>query len=116
MEGGMVEAGAMFATLMGLIKVIEKLVDSKMSPKSKPVEISLDQTELTSELRSISETQIAIAQTLERVNDGLDAIDQRTKETGSTIYEVRELIRADGIRQEERARVLAELKRGESTC
>lgn len=112
----MVEAGATFAALMGLIKIIEKLVDSKMPNKSKPVEISLDQSDVTGELRSISETQIAIAQTLERVNDGLDSIDQRTKETGSTIYEVRELIRADGIRQEERARVLAELKREGKAC
>ncbi len=33
MDGGMVEAGAMFACLMALIKVIEKLVDQKFGKK-----------------------------------------------------------------------------------
>lgn len=86
MDGGMVEAGAMFATLMGLIKVIEKLVESKVSKPQPSVQVDLKQEGLG----EIIETQNAISQAIERCVDKLDEIDRRTRETGSTIFEVRE--------------------------
>ena len=43
MESGMIEAGALFGTMMALIKVIEKLVDKKMNGNGpKPVQIDLN--------------------------------------------------------------------------
>lgn len=100
MDGGMVEAGAMFACLMALIKVIEKLVDQKFGKKAGPVQIDINQTEVATTLKGVAETQKSIAATLERAGDRLDSIDTRTRETGATIYEVRELLRIEQAKRE----------------
>ena len=107
MDGGMVEAGAMFACLMALIKVVEKLVDQRFGKKNGgPVQIDINQTEVAGTLREVGETQKTIAQTLERANDKLNTIDARTKETGSTVFEVRELIRIQQAKNEARLEAL----------
>ena len=106
----MVEAGAVFAALMGLIKIIEKLVDQKFGKRPGPVQIDINQTEVASTLKEVGETQQIIAQTLERANDRLNAIDARTKETGSTVFEVREILRIEQAKNE--ARLEALLQRG----
>ena len=100
MDGGMVEAGAMFACLMALIKVFEKLVDQKFGKKAGPVQIDINQTEVATTLKGVAETQKSIAATLERAGDRLDSIDTRTRETGATIYEVRELLRIEQAKRE----------------
>ena len=107
MDGGMVEAGAMFACLMALIKVVEKLVDQRFGKKNGgPVQIDINQTEVAGTLREVGETQKTIAQTLERANDKLNTIDARTKETGSTVFEARELIRIQQAKNEARLEAL----------
>ena len=106
----MVEAGAVFAALMGLIKIIEKLVDQKFGKRPGPVQIDINQTEVASTLKEVGETQQVIAKTLERANDRLDVIDARTKETGSTVFEVREILRIEQAKNE--ARLEALLQRG----
>ena len=100
MDGGMVEAGAMFACLMALIKVVEKLVDQRFGKKNGPVQIDINQTEVATTLKGVAETQKSIAATLERAGDRLDSIDTRTRETGATIYEVRELLRIEQAKRE----------------
>ena len=96
----MVEAGAMFACLMALIKVVEKLVDQRFGKKNGPVQIDITQTEVATTLKGVAETQKTIATTLERAGDRLDSIDTRTRETGATIYEVRELLRIAQAKRE----------------
>ena len=100
MDGGMVEAGAMFACLMALIKVVEKLVDQRFGKKNGPVQIDINQTEVATTLKGVAETQQSIASTLEKAGDRLDSIDTRTRETGATIYEVRELLRIEQAKRE----------------
>lgn len=101
----MVEAGAMFATLMGLIKVIEKLVDSRLQ---KPGAASTTSPEVAMQLAAISESTAATTQTLERINDKLDemdlrhaamatlsgAIDGRVKDIQNVAHEVHNLCKA----------------------
>jgi len=91
MEGGMVEAGAMFATLMALIKVIEKLVDKKMNGNgngAKPVQIDLNQTELANQVGQMTECLAATGQTLERINDKIDNMDLRQASMASLVGSV----------------------------
>ena len=100
MESGLIEAGAVFAALIAALRVIEKLVDQKFGRKNGPVQIDINQTEVATAIKSVADTQQAIAQTLEKAGDRLDAIDTRTRETGATIYEVRELLRIEQAKRE----------------
>ena len=106
MDGGLIEAGALFGTMMALIKVVEKLVDQKMDKGRPPVQVDLHQDGLG----EITETQALIAQTLERANDKLDEIDRRTRETGATVYEIRENQRLEQARDEARREARAEAR------
>ena len=90
----------------GLLKVIEKLVDQKMSKNAPAVQVDLKQEGLG----EIIETQNAIAQTLERSNDKLDEIDRRTRETGSVIFEIRESQRVEVAKAEARREARAEAR------
>jgi hypothetical protein len=77
MESGMIEAGALFGTMMALIKVIEKLVDKKMGNGQRPVQVDLHQTEIANQVGQMTECIAATGQTLERINDKLDNMDLR---------------------------------------
>ena len=105
-DGGLLEAGALFAALMGCLKVIEKLVDQKMAKPTPAVKVDLKQEGLG----EIIETQNAIAQTLERSNDKLDDIDRRTRETGSVVFEIRESQRVEVAKAEARREARAEAR------
>jgi len=96
----MVEAGAVFAALIACLRVIEKLVDQRFGKKSGPIQIDINQTEIAGIIKDLGETQKTIAQTLERAGTRLEAIDTRTRETGATIYEVRELLRIEQAKRE----------------
>jgi len=85
MEGGMVEAGAMFATLMALIKVIEKLVDKRMGNSARPVQVDLHQTEIANQVGQMTECLAATGQTLERINDKIDNMDLRQAAMASLV-------------------------------
>ena len=106
MDTQLIEAGALFAALMGCLKVIEKLVDQKMAKPVQPVKVDLKQEGLG----EIIETQSAIAQTLERTNDKLDDIDRRTRETGAVTFEIRELQRVEVAKAEARREARAEAR------
>ena len=100
MESALIEAGAVFAALIAALRIIEKLVDQRFGKKNGPVQIDINQTEVASTLKGVAETQKTIATTLERAGDRLDSIDTRTRETGATIYEVRELLRIEQAKRE----------------
>ena len=100
MESGLIEAGAVFAALIAALRIIEKLVDQKFGKRNGPVQIDINQTEVATTLKGVAETQQSIAQTLEKAGDRLDSIDTRTRETGATIYEVRELLRIEQAKRE----------------
>jgi hypothetical protein len=106
MDGGLLEAGALFAALMGCLKVIEKLVDQKMGKNAPAVQVDLKQEGLG----EIIETQNAIAQTLERSNDKLDEIDRRTRETGKVAFEIRESQRVEVAKAEARREARADAR------
>ena len=106
MDGALLEAGALFASLMACIKVIEKLVDQKMAKPIQPVQVDLKQEGLG----EIIETQNAIAQTLERSNDKLDDIDRRTRETGAVVFELRESQRVEVAKAEARREARADAR------
>ena len=131
MDGGMVEAGAMFATLMALIKVIEKLVDTKLQSKNRnPVHIDINQTEMASTLGSVSESLLSTSQTLERINDRMDGVHEKVTrmetltdninrvvtKTGATAFEIRDRLENDALERaaEERGRAKALAKIGDS--
>ena len=99
-SGDMLGAAGLLGCIMALIKVIEKMVDQKFGKKNGPVQIDINQTEVATTLKGVAETQKAIATTLERAGDRLDSIDTRTRETGATIYEVRELLRIEQAKRE----------------
>jgi len=106
-ESALIEAGAVFAALIAALRIIEKLVDQKFGKKNGgPVQIDINQTEVAGTLREVGETQKDIAATLERANDKLNTIDTRTKETGSTVFEVRELIKIEQAKNEARLETL----------
>ena len=125
MEGGMVEAGAMFATLMALIKVIEKLVDKKMNNGGpKPVQIDLNQGELNSNMGQMVECMASTTQTLERINDKIDdvhekstkietltgTIDGRIKDIQDVSHKTKNMLEKERIAQQVRKETLAELR------
>ena len=130
MESGMVEAGAMFATLMALIKVIEKLVDKKMNNGKGSVQIDLKQTEIANQMGSMTECLAATGQTLERINDRIDDIHEKTTrletltdninrvttKTGATAFEIKDRLENDALERaaEERGRAKALATLGES--
>jgi len=66
-EGGMIEAGAMFATLMALIKVIEKLVDKRMGNGARPVQVDLHQTEIANQMGQMTECLAATSTSFEHL-------------------------------------------------
>jgi len=125
MEGGMVEAGAMFATLMALIKVIEKLVDKRMgNGGSKPVQIDLNQGELNNNMGQMVECMASTTQTLERINDKIDSvhekstkietltgtIDGRIKDIQDVSHKTKNMMEQERIAQQVRKETLAELR------
>ena len=132
MESGMVEAGAMFACLMGLIKIIEKLVDQKMNKGSNrgSVQIDLNQTEMANQMGQMVECLAATGQTLERINDRIDDIHEKstrletlteninrvTTKTGATAYEIKDRLENEALERaaEERgaAKALAQIGEG----
>ncbi len=127
MDGGMVEAGAMFACLMGLIEVIKKLVDQKFGKKTNgAVQIDINQTEVAATLRQVGETQSVIAKTLERCHDKMDAMDERTlkisavvdnmnrvtTESSANIFKVLEAFRVKEARDQGRREALASTELG----
>ena len=77
MEGGMIEAGAVFAALLAALRVIEKLVDKKMGNGQRPVQVDLHQTEIANQVGQMTECLAATGLTLERINDKLDNMDLR---------------------------------------
>ena len=121
----MVEAGAMFATLMALIKIIEKLVDKKMGNSARPVQVDLHQTEIASQMGQMTECLAATGQTLERINDKIDDMHTKvtkvetlsdnmnrvTTETGANVFKLLEDVRLKEA--EERGRAQAMAVRGE---
>ncbi len=118
MESGMVEAGAMFATLMALIKVIEKLVDKKMNNGKGSVQIDLKQTEIANQMGSMTECLAATGQTLERINDRMDTVHEKitrietitdninrvTTKTGATAFEIRDALKDEALERAAEAR------------
>jgi methyl-accepting chemotaxis protein len=125
-EGGMVEAGAMFATLMALIKIIEKLVDKKMGNGNgpKPVQIDLNQTEMANSMGQMVECMASTTQTLERINDKIDGvhekstkietltdtIDGRIKDIQDVSHKTKNMMEQERIAQQVRKETLAELR------
>ena len=131
MESGMVEAGAMFACLMGLIKIIEKLVDQKMNKNGKgSVQIDLNQTEMANQMGQMTECLAATGQTLERINDRIDDVHEKTTrletlteninrvttKTGATAFEIKDRLENDALERaaEERGRAKALATLGET--
>ena len=131
MESGMVEAGAMFACLMGLIKIIEKLVDQKMNKNGKgSVQIDLNQTEMANQMGQMTECLAATGQTLERINDRIDDVHEKTTrletlteninrvttKTGATAFEIKDRLENDALERaaEERGRAKALANLGET--
>jgi len=122
----MIEAGALFGTMMALIKVIEKLVDKKLNNGGpKPVQIDLNQGELNSNMGSMVECMASTTQTLERINDKIDGVHEKatrietltdninrvSTETGANVFKIIEESRIKEAEERGMARALAE--RGE---
>jgi len=119
--GGMIEAGAMFATLMALIKVIEKLVDKRMGNGARPVQVDLHQTEIANQMGQMTECLAATGQTLERINDKIDSVrttvtkvetlsdnvSRVTTETGANVFKLLEDVRLKEAEERGRAQALA---------
>lgn len=121
MESGMIEAGALFGTMMALIKVIEKLVDKKMGNGTRPVQVDLHQTEIASQMGQMTECLAATGQTLERINDKIDSVrttvtkvetlsdnmNRVTTETGANVFKLLEDVRLKEAEKRGRAQALA---------
>lgn len=125
MESGMIEAGALFGTMMALIKVIEKLVDKKMNGNGpKPVQIDLNQGELNNNMGQMVECMASTTQTLERINDKIDdvhekstrietltdTIDGRIKDIQDVSHKTKNMMEQERIAQQVRKETLAELR------
>tara|TARA_R100000700_G_scaffold33082_1_gene40712 strand:+ start:26 stop:424 length:399 start_codon:yes stop_codon:yes gene_type:complete len=125
MESGMIEAGALFGTMMALIKVIEKLVDKKMNGSGpKPVQIDLNQTEMANSMGQMVECMASTTQTLERINDKIDdvhekstrietltdTIDGRIKDIQDVSHKTKNMLEKERIAQQVRKETLAELR------
>ena len=125
-SGAMVEAGAMFAALLAALRVIEKLVDKKMGNGTRPVQVDLHQTEIASQMGQMTECLAATGQTLERINDKIDSVHEKSTriesltdnisrvatETGGNVFkiindlekaEAKEQGRREAIAQQQRA-------------
>ena len=127
MDSGMVEAGAVFAALIAALRVIEKLVDQKLGKNSRePVQIDLDQTELANQMGQMVEYLAATGQTLERINDKIDDVHEKSvrvemqtdninrlaTETSANVFK---LIEGNRLREaEERGRAQAIAQLGDS--
>ena len=127
MDSGMVEAGAVFAALIASLRVIEKLVDQKLGKNSRePVQIDLDQTELANQMGQMVECLAATGQTLERINDKIDDVHEKSvrvemqtdninrlaTETSANVFK---LIEGNRLREaEERGRAQAIAQLGDS--
>ncbi len=122
----MIEAGALFGTMMALIKVIEKLVDKKLNNGGpKPVQIDLNQGELNNNMGQMVECMASTTQTLERINDKIDGVHEKatrietltdninrvSTETGANVFKIIEESRIKEAEERGMARALAE--RGE---
>ena len=123
----MVEAGAVFAALIAALRVIEKLVDQKLGKNSRePVQIDLDQTELANQMGQMVECLAATGQTLERINDKIDDVHEKSvrvemqtdninrlaTETSANVFK---LIEGNRLREaEERGRAQAIAQLGDS--
>ena len=127
----MVEAGAMFACLMALIKIIEKLVDQKMNKNGRgSVQIDLNQTEMANQMGQMTECLAATGQTLERINDRIDEVHEKatrletltdninrvTTKTGATAFEIKDRLENEALERaaEARGAAMARAAMGES--
>lgn len=122
----MIEAGAVFAALLAALRVIEKLVDKKMGNgnRSKPVQIDLNQTEMANSMGQMVECMAATGQTLERINDKIDGvhekstrietltdtIDGRIKDIQDVSHKTKNMMEQERIAQQVRKETLAELR------
>ena len=118
----MAQLGLIIGVIMALVKVIEKLIDSKMSKPS-----SSNTQAVAMQLAAIAETTSATGQTLERINDKLDemdmrhaamatltgAIDGRVKDIQSTAHKVHVLCEAQDADIKER-KLFEKLKASQS--
>ncbi len=126
MEGGMIEAGAVFAALLAALRVIEKLVDKKMGNGQRPVQVDFHQTEMASKMGEMTECLAATGQTLERINDKIDDVHTKvtkvetlsdnmnrvTTETGANVFKLLEDVRLKEAEERGRAQAMA-VNRGE---
>ena len=124
MDSGMVEAGAVFAALIAALRVIEKLVDQKLGKNSRePVQIDLDQTELANQMGQMVECLAATGQTLERINDKIDDVHEKSvrvemqtdninrlaTETSANVFKLIEENRLREAEERGRAQAIAQL-------
>ena len=124
MDSGMVEAGAVFAALIAALRVIEKLVDQKLGKNSRePVQIDLDQTELANQMGQMVECLAATGQTLERINDKIDDVHEKSvrvemqtdninrlaTETSANVFKLIEENRLKEAEERGRAQAIAQL-------
>jgi len=86
------EIAGSIAVALASLRLIERLIDHIAKGKNGGgiAARELREERITAAMREISESQQTMALTLERVADRIEIIDKRTKETGSTVYEVRE--------------------------
>lgn len=120
----LIELGGIFALAMGLVKVIEKLVDHRIKPAA-PVDKT--SSAVAMQLAAIAETTAATGQTLERINDKLDemdmrhaamatlsgSIDSRTKDIQDTAHKVHVMC-AETREEAREAKLLEKLKASQS--
>lgn len=87
-----VEIAGSIAVALASLRIIERLIDHIAKGKNGGgiAARELREERIATAMREIAESQQAMALTLERVADRIEIIDKRTKETGSTVYEVRE--------------------------
>jgi len=124
MDGGMVEAGAVFAALIAALRVIEKLVDQKLGKNGREsVQIDLDQTELANQMGQMVEILSATTQTLERINDKIDDVHEKSvrvevqtsninrlaTETSANVFKLIEENRLKEAEERGRAQAMAQL-------
>jgi DNA anti-recombination protein RmuC len=126
-EGGMIEAGAAFASILAALRVIEKLVDKKMNNGAKPVHIDLNQSDISNNIGQMVELLAATGQTLERINDKIDDVHEKSTrvetltdninrvatETGANVFKIIEESRIKEA--EERGAAKAFAKMGDSS-
>jgi len=78
-SGDMISAAGLLGCIMALIKLVEKLVDKKLGNGApKPVQIDINQGELANSLGQMVECMASTTQTLERINDKIDDVHEKT--------------------------------------